>query len=71
MEGLKPANKIGASFGSYGWKNTITKMLNEKLQQMKVELIDEGISVQYVPTEEELKSCFALGQKVKEKVVIG
>ncbi|MEW5925363.1 MAG: FprA family A-type flavoprotein [Candidatus Zixiibacteriota bacterium] len=69
MKGLRPTNKIGASFGSYGWKNTITKMLNEQLEEMKIELADEGISVQYVPEENDLRKCFELGQKIRNMIL--
>ncbi|PKK84394.1 MAG: MBL fold metallo-hydrolase [candidate division Zixibacteria bacterium HGW-Zixibacteria-1] len=69
MKGLRPLNKIGASFGSYGWKNTITKMLNEQLEEMKVELVDEGFSVQYVPSEDDLATCIELGRKIKNSIL--
>jgi len=65
MKGLRPMNKIGASFGSYGWKNSITKILNEQMEEMKIELVDEGLSVQYVPTQDDLGRCTELGAKIK------
>jgi flavorubredoxin len=69
MKGLRPMNKLGAAFGSYGWKDTIVKMLNEALEEMKFEIIDPGISVQYVPTEDDLNRCAGLGEKVKKAVL--
>nr|MBN2278144.1 FprA family A-type flavoprotein [candidate division Zixibacteria bacterium] len=71
LQGLKPMNKIGASFGSYGWKNMITKMLNEQLEKMKVTLVDEGVSSKYVPSQEILGQCFELGRKVRMVVLEG
>ncbi|MBN2168564.1 MAG: FprA family A-type flavoprotein [Actinobacteria bacterium] len=63
LKGLKPKNLIGASFGSYGWSGESVKHLNEILSGMKVELIDEGVSVNYVPGEEDLNNCYELGIK--------
>ena len=40
MKGLKPLNKIGAAFGSYGWSGEAVKMLNKELEAMKFEIID-------------------------------
>ena len=71
MKGLRPMNKIGASFGSYGWKNVITKLLNEQMEEMKIELVDEGISVQYVPSDDDLKRCTELGEKIKQAIITG
>ncbi|MBW1609560.1 MAG: FprA family A-type flavoprotein, partial [Deltaproteobacteria bacterium] len=35
MKGLKPINKIGAAFGSYGWSGEAVKMINSALEDMK------------------------------------
>ncbi|MBW2409594.1 MAG: FprA family A-type flavoprotein, partial [Deltaproteobacteria bacterium] len=64
MKGLKPLNKIGAAFGSYGWSGEAVKMLNKELEAMKFELIDPGLRVQYVPDEDSLEACYELGRKV-------
>ncbi len=64
MKGLKPLNKIGAAFGSYGWSGEAVKMLNKELEAMKFELIDPGLRIQYVPDEDNLEACYELGRKV-------
>ncbi len=70
--GLKPRNLIGAAFGSYGWSGESVGHLNQLLTEMKVDLVDEGIKVKNVPTEDDLALCFSLGKKIsdilKEKV---
>ena len=35
VNGLKPANLIGAAFGSYGWSGEGVKMVNDTLREMK------------------------------------
>ena len=68
MKGLKPLNKIGAAFGSYGWSGEAVKMINKELEAMKFDVVDPGLRVQYVPDKEALKSCYELGRKIGKAV---
>jgi len=68
MKGLKPLNKIGAAFGSYGWSGEAVKLINNELEAMKFEIIDPGLKVQYVPDKEALANCYALGRKIGSAV---
>ncbi len=75
MKGLKPQNKIAAAFGSYGWSGEAVKILNKEFTEMKFDIIDDGVRVQYVPDEDDLEKCFDLGVKLaktlKEKLAGG
>lgn len=64
IKGLKPQNKIAAAFGSYGWSGEAVKILNKEFTEMKFDIIDDGIRVQYVPDEDDLEKCFDLGVKL-------
>ncbi len=64
IKGLKPQNKIAAAFGSFGWSGEAVKILNKEFSEMKLDIIDEGIRVQYVPDEDDLNRCFDLGVKI-------
>ena len=68
MKGLKPKNKIGAAFGSYGWSGESVKLINEALEAMKIQVIDPGVSLQYVPDEKGLDACHELGKKIAENL---
>jgi flavorubredoxin len=68
MKGLKPLNKIGAAFGSYGWSGEAVKMINKELEAMKFEIVDPGLRVQYVPDKESLESCYELGRRIGKAV---
>ncbi|MDX2499818.1 MAG: FprA family A-type flavoprotein [Deltaproteobacteria bacterium] len=68
MKGLKPLNKIGAAFGSYGWSGEAVKMINQELEAMKFEIIDPGLRIRYVPDKEALESCYELGRKIGKAV---
>jgi hypothetical protein len=52
MKGLKPQNKIGAAFGSYGWSGEAPKQLSEFLQAAKVEIVAEPLRIKNVPTDQ-------------------
>jgi flavorubredoxin len=64
MRGLRPAKKIGAAFGSYGWSGEAVKLITTAMEEMKFEILDPGIKVQYVPQDDDLKRCVDLGRKV-------
>ncbi len=64
MRGLRPTNKIGAAFGSYGWSGEAVKLMNEAMLAMKFTVCHEGLRVQYVPEHPELSECVELGRTV-------
>ena len=64
LKGLKPRNLVGAAFGSYGWSGEGAKQVGEVLSDMKVEVVQEPFAVNYVPDEEALAGCRALGTAV-------
>ena len=71
MKGLRPANKIGAAFGSYGWSGEAVKLINAIMEEMKFRVIDPGIDVRYVPAHEDLGTCVELGRKVAQALKEG
>ena len=64
LKGLKPANLIGAAFGSYGWSGESVRDLEGMLCEMKVEIVAPGISVKHVPDENALEKCRELGNTI-------
>jgi len=68
MKGLKPINKIGAAFGSYGWSGEAVKMINSTLEEMKFDIIDPGVRLQYVPDKAGLNACFEFGKKIGKTI---
>jgi flavorubredoxin len=68
MKGLKPKNKIGAAFGSYGWSGEAVKLIEKELIGMGIELVEPGLKVQYVPDGETLDACYEYGQKIGRAV---
>jgi len=68
MKGLKPKNKIGGAFGSYGWSGEAVKLINKELEAMKFDLVTPGVRIQYVPDQEGLDACFAYGQQIGQAI---
>jgi flavorubredoxin len=69
MKGLKPGKKMGAAFGSYGWADKGVKILNEMLEGMKFEIISDGVSAKYVPTDDKLKECREFSVEIAKKIL--
>jgi flavorubredoxin len=68
LKGLKPKNLVGASFGSFGWSGEAVRQLDKILTDMGVELVGEGVQVQYVPDRKALLRCRSLGSEVAAKL---
>ncbi len=68
MRGLKPTNKFGAAFGSYGWSGEAVGLMNTALADMKIDVIEEGLRLKYVPDDRQLATCVELGRRVGTRV---
>jgi flavorubredoxin len=69
MKGLKPKNKLGAAFGSYGWSGEAVKMIEGELADMKIELVQPGLRTQFVPEKAILDACHEFGRKIGQAVL--
>lgn len=68
MKGLRPQNKVGAAFGSYGWSGEGVRMIEGALQDARVELVHPAMKVQYVPDAKALEECVEMGRKVASAI---
>ncbi len=68
LRGLRPTNKIGAAFGSFGWSGEAVKLLNEAMEEMKFDIIHPGLRFKYIPRESDLEQCMELGREVGRKI---
>ncbi len=64
MRGLRPTNKIGVAFGSYGWSGEAVKLMNRAMTEMKFTICHPGLKVQYVPEKSNLDECIQLGNTI-------
>ena len=61
VRGLRPQNKLGFAFGSYGWSGEGAKHIAAELEAMGMEQIVEPLQVKFMPTPEELDKARAAG----------
>lgn len=64
MKGLRPLNKIGAAFGSYGWSGEAVRLMTKALEEMKVKVVHQGVRLPYVPEHGALRQCVDLGREM-------
>lgn len=68
IQGLKPTNRIGLAFGSYGWRTYSVPRLEEVLKKSGIEIAAPGYAVQWAPSPEELATCRQIGEKLGEQI---
>jgi flavorubredoxin len=64
MKGLRPQNRLGGAFGSYGWSGEAPKQIASVLESMKMEQPEPPLRCLYRPREEDLKAARALGRSI-------
>ncbi len=67
LMGLRPRNKIWATFGSYGWAGGAVRGINERLKYAGNEPV-ESLEIKFRPDEQELAKCYELGQRIASLV---
>lgn len=69
IKGLRPAGKIGAGFGAYGWGGGAQNAIEEMLKGAGIAVEQPGIALKWVPDEEELHKCFVFGREFANKIL--
>jgi anaerobic nitric oxide reductase flavorubredoxin len=68
LKGLKPKNRIGGAFGSYGWGGGAVKNIEDILKEAGVGIAQPSISAQYVPDKNEIQKCYQYGKDFADKI---
>lgn len=69
LMGLKFIDKVGATFGSYGWSGESPNLLAEYLTKAKIKVIEDGLKFKYMPDDKELEECITFGKNFAEKML--
>jgi flavorubredoxin len=69
MRGLKPKNKIGAVFGSFGWGGGAKRAAEEEIKAAGIDLVESELDFKFRPTEEELERVVQFGVELAEKIL--
>jgi flavorubredoxin len=67
--GLRPVNKIGAAFGSHGWGGGAVPLLEERLMEAGIDVVQEGLAITWRPSPEERERAVAFGRSFGERVL--
>jgi len=68
VKGLTPKNRIGCVFGSHGWAGGAVKEIEGVLKETGIELTQPGLSVKYVPDQEDIKRCYEYGRDFAHRI---
>ena len=66
MKGLKPKNKIGLAFESYGWGGGAVRDINKVFEELKFETM-EPVRIRYRPTKEEMEKAYEAGVELGKR----
>jgi flavorubredoxin len=64
LNGLKPRNRIGFVFGSYGWGGQAVGEIEKILQGINWDLPFDSVNLNYIPDENELNDVKEIGKKI-------
>lgn len=68
VKGLRPTNRIGMAFGSFGWGGTATAEIEKYMAEAGIAKAFDSINLQFTPNKEELEKCFEIGRQFGERV---
>ena len=69
MKGLKPKNKIGAVFGSFGWGGGAKRAAEEEMKAAGIDLVESELDFRFRPTEEELEKAVQFGVELAKRIL--
>lgn len=59
---IETKGKLGAAFGPYDWTGEAVRMVEARLQGLKMRASEEGLRIKHHPTEDELEDCRDFGR---------
>ena len=68
LKGLRPKNRIGMAFGSYGWGGQGAREVAEAIGGMGWEIPEETINLLFIPDESELAAAREAGRRLGESL---
>ncbi|MCX5715172.1 MAG: flavodoxin domain-containing protein [Candidatus Omnitrophica bacterium] len=68
IKGIKPRNRVGATFGSYGWAGGAQKETEDIMKVAGIEVSQPALTTQYTPDEPMLMQCYKWGNDFAKKI---
>jgi flavorubredoxin len=63
--------KFAAAFGSYGWSGEAVKLIEDHLKNLKLTIVQEGLSEKFYPNDEKSERFFEFGRAFGNKMING
>ncbi len=61
-------NKTAAAFGSYGWSGEAVGNIENRMKELRMDILSPGLRINFKPSEGELTSAYNFGQSFAEKI---
>lgn len=65
------SGKLASAFGSYGWSGEAVPNIIQRLKQLRMRVVGEGLRVRFKPNDAELAEAYAFGQLFGKSVLSG
>lgn len=66
---IRDRNKPAAAFGSYGWSGEGAKIITSAMQQLKLDVMDDGLMVKFTPHNTVAEKCMEYGKMFGDKML--
>ncbi|MEJ2490750.1 MAG: FprA family A-type flavoprotein [Desulfuromonadales bacterium] len=66
---VTPKAKVAGAFGSFGWSGEAVKFIEERLKELRFKLPVPGLTLRFVPTEENLRECREFANQLADQVL--
>lgn len=71
LKGLRPKNRIGMAFGSYGWGGQGAREAEAVIKEMGWEIPEQIININYIPDDSELAAARGAGLRLGQTILKG
>ncbi|MFA4982434.1 MAG: flavodoxin domain-containing protein [Candidatus Omnitrophota bacterium] len=68
VKGLKPKNRLAASFGSYGWSGGAAASIEKELKETGIEIAQPSVGIKYMPDENDKKNLYECGVNFGKRI---
>lgn len=70
MFSVNVKGKKCATFGTYGWSGEATRLMDERLKGLKLNVVQPPLKVNFVPTDEDLRKCSIFGYDFAKSLTV-
>jgi NADH oxidase (H2O-forming) len=67
---IRNKGKLAGAFGSYGWSGEAVKIIEERLKNLQLKVLEPGIRINFQPSEANLAECREYGQRFAEALLL-